>query len=140
MTEPARALLPMLNADEVSAGVQRILHAATKGNYQDPNIMRVLANAPELLSKLLDYSKFLLYDSDIEPRLIELVRINSTVISSRKSLKSLNLSLELGYFPKSRICFVFNDLRFRVPDQVRHNVRTYDSRGIKLAHLNDCHF
>ena len=51
MTKPARALLPMLNADEVSEGVQRILHAATKGNYQDPNIMRVLANAPELLSK-----------------------------------------------------------------------------------------
>ncbi len=36
MTEPARTLLPMLNADEVSEGVQRILHAATtKGNYQD---------------------------------------------------------------------------------------------------------
>ncbi len=75
MTEPVRALLPMLNADEVSEGVQRILQAATKGNYQDPNIMRVLANAPELLSKLLDYSKFLLYDSDIEHRIIELMRI-----------------------------------------------------------------
>ncbi len=37
--------------------------------------MRVLANAPDLLSNLLDYSKFLLYDSDIEHRLIELVRI-----------------------------------------------------------------
>lgn len=75
MTEPARALLPMLNADEVGEGVQRILQAVTKGNYQDPNIMRVLANAPELLSKLLSYSKFLLYDSDIEHRLIELMRI-----------------------------------------------------------------
>ncbi len=75
MTEPARALLPMLNVDEVSEGVQRILQAATKGNYQAPNIMRVLANAPELLSQLLDYSKFLLYDSDIEHPLIELVRI-----------------------------------------------------------------
>ncbi len=75
MPEPARALLPMLNVDEVSEGVQRILQAATKGNYQDPNIMRVLANAPDLLSQLLDYSKFLLYDSDIEHRLIELMRI-----------------------------------------------------------------
>ena len=75
MTEPARALLPMLNADDVSEGVRRILQAATKGNYQDPNIMRVLANEPDVLSKLLDYSKFLLYDSDIEHRLIELIRI-----------------------------------------------------------------
>ncbi len=38
MTEPAQALLPMLNVDEVSEGVRRILRAATKGNYQDPNI------------------------------------------------------------------------------------------------------
>ena len=38
--------------------------------------------------------------------------IYSTVVSSCKSLKSLNLVLELGYFPKSQICFVFNDLRF----------------------------
>ena len=75
MSEAARALLPMLNADEVSVGVQRILDAATRNNYQDPNIMRVLANAPDLLSKLLDFSKFCLYDSDIEHRLIELVRL-----------------------------------------------------------------
>lgn len=37
--------------------------------------MRVLAHEPDLLSKLLAYSKFLLYDSEIEHRLIELVRI-----------------------------------------------------------------
>ncbi len=75
MTNPAQALLPMLKANEVSDDVRRVLQAATRGNYEDPNVLRVLAHDPELLRHLLDFSKYCLYEGELEHRLVELVRI-----------------------------------------------------------------
>lgn len=75
MAEPKRALIPLPQADEVDDDVWRILQAATRRNYQDPNIMRVLAHEPTLMQHLLAYSKYLLYDGDLEHRLLELVRL-----------------------------------------------------------------
>ena len=81
MSESMQALIPMLNADEVPENIRQVLLAATAGNYQDPNIMRVLAHDPDLLSHLLDFSKYCLYEGEIEHRLIELVRIKLAQIN-----------------------------------------------------------
>lgn len=75
MIEPARALLPMVQAEDVDADIQHVLHAATQKGYQDPNVLRVLAHAPELLQNLLQFTKSFMYGGDVEHRLIELVRL-----------------------------------------------------------------
>ena len=75
MAEPVQPLLPMVQADTASEELQRVFRAATVGNYQDPNILRVVAHDPALLRHLLDFSKYCLYEGEVEHRLIELVRI-----------------------------------------------------------------
>ena len=75
MTEHARPFLPMLSLDEVDEQTRHDLAAATRKGYQDPNFLRGLANAPDLLRHLLSYTKAYMYGGEIEHRLIELIRL-----------------------------------------------------------------
>ena len=74
MATAARPLLPLLNADEVDADVQRIFTAATEKNYHAPTLLRILPHQPALLKHLLTFSKSFMYKGKVKHRLIELVR------------------------------------------------------------------
>ncbi|GIX46746.1 MAG: hypothetical protein KatS3mg131_0957 [Candidatus Tectimicrobiota bacterium] len=71
----AQPLLPMLAREEVDEPVRRLLDAATQRGYQDPNFLRVLAHDPPLLQHLLAFTKYFMYEGEVEHRLIELVRL-----------------------------------------------------------------
>jgi alkylhydroperoxidase family enzyme len=75
MTEPARALLPMVNVEDVCEDIRRTLYNATMKGYQDPNFLRILAHQPELLRRLLSFTRHFMFAGEIEHRLIELVRL-----------------------------------------------------------------
>ena len=75
MAESTQPLIPLLRNDEVEPDIQRIFQLAEEHNYQDPNVMRVLAHEPALMRHLLAFSKYVLYEGEVEHRLIELVRL-----------------------------------------------------------------